>query len=302
MQNNKFFFFLCLLSLSVFQSFSQELYCKVTIDATQASGEKQTIQNMQDAFTRFLNLTKWTSDVYAPEERIKCYMSVVVNNRQDNHFSCYMNLRIVRPVYGSTYESVLCNLSDKNFDFTYAPFQELQYADNSYTDDITALLSFYAYQILGFDYDSFSSTGGIPHFQKAQNIVNLASSSAESGWTQRSTNNPMQSRFGLSENMTNGAYNSFHLALYKYHREGLDKMENDPVKGRKAMLDALRSLQQLNSSAPLLRCIRVFLDAKSQELITIFTKALPNDKNDFVQIMQSLDPLDASKYNEVLKQ
>lgn len=280
---------------------AQELFCKVTIDATQATGEKQSIQSMQDAFQRFLNNTKWTNDQFLPEERVKCFMNIIINDRQENRFKCFMNLRVVRPVYGSTYESTLCNLSDKNFDFVFTPFQELQYAEGQYIDDITSLLSFYAYQILGFDYASFSNNGGVLYFQKAQDILNLASGSMEAGWTQRSTNNPMQSRYGLSENMNNGSYKNFQTALYKYHREGLDKMEADPAKARKSILEAVKLVQQLNASAPLLRCVRVFLDAKSSEMIAAFTKAQPNEKNEFVQTMQSLDPMNAGKYNEVLK-
>ncbi len=280
---------------------AQELYCMVNVDATQISGDKQPIQQMKDAFTRFLNTTKWTNDQFMPEERIKCYLNISITAREDNRYTAFANIRVVRPVFNSTYETVLCNLSDKNFDFSYMPFQELQYTDGTYVDNITALLSFYAYIILGFDYDSFSQNGGQPYFLKAQEIVNLSSSSPETGWTLRSSSNPTSTRFALADNYVNGSYKVMHTVAYKYHRLGLDKMETDPVNGRKAILEAISDVKVLNSSTPLLRCVRVFLDAKSPEFVSIFKKALPNQKNDFLSVMQSLDPMDMSKYNEIMK-
>lgn len=284
-----------------FVSAGQELFCTVSVDATQVSGDKQPIQQMKDAFTRFMNLTKWTNDQFAPEERIKCFMNISITAREDNHYSAFVNIRVVRPAFNSTYETVLCNLSDKNFDFNYLPFQELQYNDGTYIDNITALLSFYAYIILGFDYDSYSQNGGQNYFLKAQEIVNLSSASPEVGWTLRSSANPTNTRFALADNYVNGSYKVMHSVAYKYHRLGLDKMESDPVNARKAILEALTDVKQLNASTPLLRCVRVFLDAKSPELVSIFKKALPNQKNDFLSVMQSLDPMDMNKYNEVMK-
>ena len=284
-----------------FAAQSQELFCTVTVDATQISGDKQPIQQMKDAFTRFMNQSKWTTDQYTSEERIKCYLSLSITARDDNHYTAFANIRVVRPAYNSTYETVLCNLSDKNFDFNYLPFQELQYTDGTYVDNITALLSFYAYIMLGFDYDTFSQNGGQPYFLKAQEIVNLSSASPETGWTLRSSANPTGTRYALADNYVNGSYKAVHNAAYKYHRLGMDKLESDPINARKAVLEALTDVKQLNSSTPLLRCVRVFLDAKGPELVSIFKKALPNQKNDFLSIMQSLDPMDLAKYNEVMK-
>lgn len=294
----KLFYIYLLCCLPLLAS-AQELFCTVNIDASQITGDKQVITNMKDAVTRFMNLTKWTNDTYKPEERIKCFLQIIINQRDQDKFIASMNLRIVRPVYNTSYESLIANLSDKNFNFEYQPFQELIYTDGNLSGELTALLSYYAFIAIGLDYDTYSLAGGQPWFLKAQEIVNLSSASQNPGWTLQSAN-PMMTRFSLMDNFLNNSYSDIHQALYKYHRLGLDMMESDPVKGRKAILESLKLVQKLNSSAPLLRCVRVFVDAKSGELVSVFTKATMNEKNEFLQAMQSLDPTSMSIYNKVL--
>jgi len=272
----------------------------VNIDATQVQGDKQIIQNMKDAITRYLNQTQWTTDQFEPNERIKGFLQIIITKRDLDNFTATANIRFVRPTYNSTYESVVVNLSDKYFNFTYIPFQELQYTENSYNDNLTALLNFYAFMVIGLDYDSFSPSGGITYFQKAQEIATLAAANGgEDSW--RSNSNPTTGRHWLVENMMNSSFKSFHTCMYKYYREGLDKMESDPAKGRKAILEAMKEVQKLNQQNTMLRCVRMFFDAKTDELISVFTKAVTNDKNEFLQIVQEIDPLNMSNYAKIME-
>lgn len=271
----------------------------VNIDATQVQGDKQVVQTMKDAITRYLNQTQWTTDQFEPNERIKGFLQIIITKRDLDNFSATANIRFVRPTYNSTYESVVINLSDKYFNFTYIPFQELQYTENSYNDNLTALLNFYVFMVLGLDYDSFSPSGGMPYFQKAQEIASLAAANGgEDPW--RSTSNPISGRHWLAENMMNNSYKSFHTCMYKYYREGLDKMESDPAKGRKAILESMKEIQKLYKQNTLLRCVRMFFDAKTDELISVFTKSFTNDKNEFLQIVQEIDPTNMSNYAKIM--
>jgi hypothetical protein len=272
----------------------------VNIDATQVQGDKQIIQNMKDGITRYLNQTQWTTDQFEANERIKCFIQIIITKRDLDNFTATANIRFVRPTYNSTYESVVINLSDKYFNFTYIPFQELQYTENSYNDNLTALLNFYAFMVLGLDYDSFSASGGMTYFQKAQEIATLAAANGgEDSW--RSNSNPTSGRHWLVENMMNSSYKSFHTFMYKYYREGLDKMESDPAKGRKAILESMKEVQKLNKQNTLLRCVRMIFDAKTDELISVFTKGVTNDKNEFLQIVQEIDPLNMSNYAKIME-
>ncbi|RMG21983.1 MAG: DUF4835 family protein [Bacteroidetes bacterium] len=279
---------------------AQELLCNVSINASQIQSDKQVFDDMQKTLSEYINFNTWTDDVYETQERIRANIQIVVSQRPTaDRFVATATIQLYRPVYNTTYETLLLNISDDKFTFNYVPFQQLQFSDNVYTDNLTALLNFYVYLILGFDYDSFAPNGGNVYFRKAQEIVNLAGSqSNEQGWR---SSESQRNRYWIIENLTNSRYRRFHDVLYKYHREGLDMMESDPAKGRKAILETLREMQNLNRQNPLLLLTRMFLDAKDKELVKVFAEAFPNDKQEFLRIMQDLDPSNLNQYNSIMK-
>lgn len=282
-------------------AFAQELNCIVNINATQVTGDKQVFPTLQDAIRRYMNNTKWTNDVFAPEEKIECFIDISVQNRDQDRMTCMANIRVLRPSYNSTYKSVIANISDKNVNFNYVPNQELYFTDGTYNDNLTAILNFYGFVIVGLDYDTFSAGGGQPYFQKAQEWVNLASGNKENGWTVANASNPTQTREGLTRELQNGSASAYHAAMYKFHRNGMDKMESDPAKGRKAIIEALKDMETVNRNVPVSRLLRVFLDAKSNELVAIFGKAFPTEKQSFLEQMQKIDPTSMAVYNKVLE-
>jgi hypothetical protein len=280
---------------------AQELFCAVKVDASRIQSDRQVFEDLEKNITEYLNFNKWTNDQFLAEERIRCNLQVVVRERRSaDYFICEANLQVFRPVYNTTYETVVVNLRDVNFNFRYVAYQNLQFVQNTYTDNLTALLNYYAYLILGFDYGSFALNGGMPFFRQAQEIVNLAASaSQEKGWESRESNN--RNRYWQVENLLNNSYKGFHQLLYQYHRQGLDQMESDPQKARQAILSSLGQLQRLTQQNPLLLLTKNFLDAKQNELVSAFNNAFVNDKQKFIEIMQDVDPSNMAQYNSVME-
>lgn len=294
---------LLLLFLFVFTCYSsqaQELLCNVRIDATQIQSDRSVFDDMQKNISEYLNFNEWTNDQFGPAERIRCSFQIVVRDRPSpDYFVCEANIQVFRPVYGTTYETVLVNLRDVNFNFRYVAYQNLQFIQNTYNDNLTALLNFYAFVILGYDYDSFSPSGGMPYFQKAQEMVNLAGSATnEVGWKSNQSN---RNRYWIMENLMNNRYRGFHQLIYAYHRQGLDLMGENDQKARTNISNALRTLQQLNRQNPLLLLTKNFLDAKQNELISVFKNAIINQKKEFIEIMQDVDPSNLAEYNRVME-
>jgi len=291
--------FLACLSLVFSPLKAQELLCTVNIDANRIQSDRSVFEDMRQNISNYMNFNKWTEDQFEPHERIRCNLQIVVRERPSaNYFVCEANIQVFRPVYNSTYETVLVNLRDASFNFPYVAFQNLQFVQNTYNDNLTALLNFYAYVILGFDYASFSPNGGMPFFKQAQEQVNLASNARESGWKSADGN---RNRFWLIENLTNASYRNFHQVFFTYHRKGLDQLVENDQQSRKNISDALRQLQALNRQNPLLWLTKIMLDAKQTELVKIFQDALINEKKVFVDIMQDIDPSNIAEYNRVME-
>lgn len=277
----------------------QELLCTVSVDAGRIQSDRSVFEDMQKQISEYMNFQQWGNDKFESHERIRCNLQIIVTKRPSpDYFVCTMNLQVFRPTYNSTYETMLLKVADKSFNFNYVAYQNMVFTDNSYTDNLTALLNFYAYLVLAFDYDSFGLNGGNPFFQKCQEIVNLAVVSNEKGWKANEDN---RNRYWLMENLSNSRYKSFHDILYKYHRQGLDMMESKPAQGRRAIMESLKELKKLNQQNPLLILIKTFLDAKQNELIGVFTKSFANDKQEFVNLMQEIDPSNIARYNSVLE-
>ncbi|MEM7371732.1 MAG: DUF4835 family protein [Bacteroidota bacterium] len=296
----------CVLLLSVMilptSGLAQELLCNVSIDASRIQSDRTVFDDMRENLSRYMNFNKWTNDEFQGEERIRCNMQIIVTSRPSpDYFVCNLNLQVYRPTYNATYETVSVLVADNKFSFRYVPFQQMTFVENTYNDNLTALLNYYAYVILGFDYATYSPNGGVPFFQKAQEIVNLATSASnEQGWNaNEGTGN--RNRYWLIENLLNSRYKGFHTVLYKYHRQGLDQMESKPDQARRAMMDTMREMQRLNRTNPLLRLTVLFFDTKDDELVKVFKNAFVNDKKEFLAIMQDVNPKNMSQYNSIME-
>ena len=277
---------------------AQEFNISVQVSSPMVEGsEKKIFETLQQELYDFVNNSQWTNYVYKPEERIEGTILITVEQRSGEDFKAKMNVALRRPVYKSSYNTALFNYIDKDFDFKYVEFQPLEYSDNVFESNLTSTIAFYLYIYLGLDADSFSKNGGSPYYAKAQNIVNMGQNAREKGWKAFES---QKNRYWLVENLTNPAYSSVREAMYRYHRYGLDLMADDVEAGRAGINESLELLRKANRERPGLFILQLFLEAKREELINIYSQASPMDKTKAVNILKEIDPANANRYQKIL--
>ncbi len=277
---------------------AQELNCRVRIQAPSAQAIDRTVfQNLERDITQYMNARRWTNEDYEPHERISCVLNIVIGTATANErFEGTCQVQAIRPTFGSNYESVLLNFNDPDFNITYTAFTPLEYSEVTYVSNLTAILNTYALLILGFDHDSFEQGGGIPYFQRALSMVNLAANAGERGWR---SNEGTRSRYWLVENLLNNSYTALHDITYTYHRKGIDQLSKNPATGRSAVAESIEQLDKLFRFNPNVYAIRVWLDAKSNELTLIYTNANAEQKARFLEVMAVVDPSNMNTYERV---
>lgn len=280
-------------------SVGQEFNCNIQVVAPQVQGTDRAVyDNLRNSLYEFVNNKTWTSYAYKPEERIECSMLITINERiSQDEFKGTMNLQLRRPIFRTSYNSVLLNFIDKDIQFKYVDLQTLEFSDNSITSNITAIVAYYCYVFLGYDFDSFSLNGGTPYFEKAQNIVNMSQNGAEKGWKSFES---QKNRYWIVENQLNNAYSSVRQANYKFHRLGLDQMYDNIETGRAAISESIELIRKAYREKPGLFSIQLFMDAKSDEIVNIFSKASPQDKARIISSLIEIDPSNAGKYQGIM--
>lgn len=280
--------------------FAQELRCNISISAQKIQGANRTVfETMQSDLYEFMNNRKWTDEKYAMDERIECSFFINLDEQiSSDEFKGSIQVQARRPVFNSSYETILLNIKDNDFDAKYIEYQTLEFNETSNKDNLTNILAYYAYIILGMDHDSFSPEGGTEFFQKAQTIVNNSQNAREKGWKSYESE---RNRYWLVENILNKSYSGFRSCTYQYHRQGLDIMSDKAPDGRAAIAESLKSIQKVFRSRPSLYILQVFFDAKSDELVNIFTKSFPDERNRVSVILNECDPSNGSKYEKILK-
>lgn len=283
-------------------TYGQELNCTVDLnDQKIQTQQREIFRELQSAMSQFINNRKWTDDSFEPEERINCAIYITLEERiGETNYRGRAQIQVTRPVYGSSYETVLLSYIDRSFDFEYKPGLQLQYNDNTYVNNLTSMLGYYAYIIIGTDYDSFSELGGEPYFVQAQNIVNNASSSGQRGWDGFSDKD-RRNRYWLVENLLNSQMAPYRTGFYKYHRQGLDMFLADPNASRDVMISYLEDIQKANRVKAGTILVNSFFDAKEQELINFFKDATPEQKKKAVILLAKLDPTNTSNYQTIMQ-
>jgi hypothetical protein len=284
-------------------SMAQELRCEVIVNSDQIQAtDRQVFQQMQNAISEVMNNTRWTSDVYQNEERIRCKLFITLRAMpQVGVFEANTQVISSRPTYGTGYETTVLSFVDTKFEFDYTQAQPLQYAPNTFTTNLTAILSFYAYTIIGMDNDSFSRMGGANALAEARNILNLVTSSGGAGGGGWSATADTRNRYWLINNLVDPQFEPYRAALYLYHRQGLDLMARDPEKARQNMLEALRNIQQVARLRPGAAVLRSFFEAKSAELSNAFTTATPAQKQQAYELLSQVDPTNRARYETLLQ-
>ncbi|WP_342087131.1 type IX secretion system protein PorD [Dyadobacter sp. OTU695] len=283
--------------------YAQEFQFTVNLNyeqlVAQQKTDPQSMNQLQTYMNDFLNNTRWTNDQFAKEEKIKCKLNVnLTRSLAQGSYEGNAQLVVSRPVYGSTYETVLFTYVDKNFTFTYLPSTQLYFNENSYTEELPYMLAFYANIALIFDYDSFSKMGGSPYVQKAFNLVNLARNSSPNkrGWD---SNGDSKNRYWLIENLQSQQFTPFREGMYKYYRQGLDVATQNPVETRAKVLEFLNTIKEVNQLRPASVVVNSFFDAKSDELYRILIEGLPEQRAQAYSLLVNLDPSKTQLYQRL---
>jgi len=304
---NKYFLFFFLLLVAKLSQ-AQELRARVSVVSNRVNNtvDKQTFTNLQTALNDFVNTRKWSNDVFKTNEKIDCsFLLNLESTGESNVYKGSLTIQYGRPVFNTSYISPVINYQDNDVTFKYIDFQQLEFNDNrvSGTDpqvsNLTAVFAYWINIILGLDYDSFSLRGGNAFFQKAQNIVNNAPEGRNiSGWKPF---DGTRNRYWLTENLLNSKYTIMHDAIYDYYRLGMDKLYEQEATARGNILNVLNMLNTFNVQNSNTMILQFFMQAKTQELVQIFSKANPADKAKALDLLKKLDISSASQYEEQLK-
>lgn len=288
--------FLC----SLLPAQAQELNCIVTINVGPKvpTTDRAIFKDMKNAFQLFMNTRKWTNDTYKNQEKIACNILININEMPSiGIFEASVQIQSARPVYNSTYSSLLLNFGDRDWTFEYIESQPLEFNENTYINNLTSMLGFYAYIILGLDYDSFSELGGTPYFQKALLVVNNAQSVGREGWQGLENN---RNRYWLSENLINGQLTDVRKAMYAYHRLGLDNFEKSPEQSRETILKCLKDIKKARDLNPTSILVISFFDAKAKELSNIFSDGDLQIRRQAYDLIIAIDPSNKGSYGKIL--
>ena len=279
--------------------YSQELNCNINVNSSKIQGSNKNVFNtLQKSMMEFVNNRRWTDLAFEKTERIECTINIVINTMERDNYTAEITVQARRPVFNSAYNSTLLNFKDNSFSFTYQEFDQLEFSPNDVNSSITATLAYYAYLIIGYNSDSFTRLGGNTYFQQAENIVNQAQSKDWAGWKAFESS---KNRYALINNLMDEAFKKYREFFYEYHRLGLDMMSDNASNGRAKIVNGIQVLRDANRARPSAVVISTFLDSKNDELINIFKKANPDEKEKVIEILTDVNPSAASRYEEINK-
>jgi hypothetical protein len=244
---------------------------------------------LQDALNQFINGRKWTDATFATNEKIEGTMLITINSVKENTYGADIQITASRPAYNSSYMSPLCNIMDNEFEFDYITGQNLDFSENNIDNNLTATIAFYAYIILGLDFDSFALSGGKAFFERAMSIATSAQSlPSNKGWA---TFGGDRNRYALALSLTDDSSASvFHTMWYNYHRKGLDEMAANPTRGRTEIENTVPDLQKIYQSRPYSPLLFFYGDTKLYELVSVYTKASAEERQTAYNLLRSIYP------------
>lgn len=292
---------LALIAMSIAMT-AQELKCNISINSEQVQGSNKAVfTTLQQSMEEFVNTQRWTNMTFQEKERIECSMMIVVKSVQDNMFVCEFTCQSRRPVFGTTYTTPTLNIKDANFTFTYQEYDRMEFQPNTFTSNLTALVAYYCYLIIGHDMDSFAKLGGTPYFQVCEDIVTSAQSASLDnaemvGWKAFESN---RNRYALTNNLMDEAFKKYRAYYYDYHRHGLDEMVNNVANGRARIAKDIKVLKEAYNARPATYLVGTFLDAKSDELVNIFKSGTADEKKMVYELLMDIDPTRQDTYENI---
>ena len=295
----KFFCLLVILFCTTY-AFSQELNARVQVLAPNVSNiNRKNLETLQTLVRDFLNNNKWTNETYLPQEKIECNFVITISGWDGNSsYNAEAQIQSGRPVYGSTYFSTLLNMNDKDFDFIYNQGQTLDFSEQNFLTNLSSLLAYYAYTIIGLDKDSFGKMGGSLFYAKAQSTLNIAQTSGNKGWK---AFDGLRNRYWLNENLLNTSFQDLRIFIYNYHLNGLDLLKENQTSAIKKIISFLTELQQMDKQKLGSIFPNVYFAAKADETINILSLGDAPDKLKAYQALSTIDPANISKYEGLRK-
>lgn len=281
---------------------AQELNCRVKIIHTQVQGTNTSIfETLETAISEFMNNRAWTEQQYLEQERINCTLNITIKKWDESSgaFQCETLFLLSRPVYNSSYSTIVFSMRDANFNFQYQEFDQLEFNINSMDNSLTALLAYYAYLFIGMDMDTFAPMGGTEVLQQAVEVVNNAQNIGQLGWKAFDDN---RNRHGIINDYMETSMEPFRQLQYKYHREGLDVMAGNADNGRAAITEAIQLLRQAHESKPLSDLPQIFTDYKRDELVNIYKGHGTSDEKQLVtDILTDLNASQSQQWQNIMK-
>jgi hypothetical protein len=275
---------------------SQELNCTVTVNTQKLSNANQQVfKTLETSLNEFVNQTQWTSQTYKQNEKINCSMYITISTNNSDQFTATIQVQSSRLVYNSSYSTPVLNFNDKDFSFNYTEFQPLIFNPAEFESNLVSVISFYSYIILGMDADTFVPLGGNSFLETAQNIANVAQQSGYKGWSQSDS---ITSRFFLINDLLSSVYSDIRQSSLMYH-SGLDIMTQDLKAAKEKIKLALLNIGKLNTVKPNAFMTRVFFDAKSDEIVSIFSGGPSIPITDLVESLNKTSPLNSSIWSKI---
>ena len=281
-------------------AFSQEFDfdIKVQPPAQTQLADPKIFKSLEAALKELVNNTRWTEDLYDQNERLQGSIRLTIKSEASvTGFTAELAIQAIRPIYGTENTTPLFTHLDREVSFSYEQFQPVQFVKNNFTDNLSSVIAYYLYTILGMDYDSFAPQGGEPYWQLAQDIFNTIPSAAKPEWQGKEAGN--RNRYWFVENMLSPRLKNYRQGIYEYHRLGLDVASTDVNRCKGAVMQCLDKMDEAQQAYPNTLAVRTFAATKSAEMIEIFKNASSDQKARFIQIMTRIDPANASKYSQV---
>lgn len=277
---------------------AQELEAKVVVNHSKIQGTNTSVfTTLQEAMTEFLNTRKWSNSQYTARERIACSFNLIVNEYSDDgRFGCSLMVQANRPVYNASYNTTVLNFNDNAVDFNYIEHDKLEFSDDIIDNNLTAVLAYYAYLIVGLDMDTFAPKGGTDILHKAENVVNNAQMIGEDGWKAFGDS---KNRHAIINDYMNGGMEPYRQLLYDYHRKGLDEMVQNAERGRSNITTSLALLEKCKQDKPMSVLPQLFTEIKKDELLNIYSKGTSKEKEEVCRILSLVNPSLTSDWEKI---
>ena len=296
MRSFNFFFFLIFFIIN-HNINSQELNAQVIVNSNLVNQTNQQIfQTLERSLNEFLNNQSWTNKEFLSNEKITCSFIFTLSSYKNDKFEGTLQVQSQRPVFDSNYDSPVLNFLDKDIEFKYQEFQPLFFNKSSFESNLVSIVSYYSFLIIGLDMDTFKLNGGSFSFDNAQTIVNLARQSGFKGWN---PNESDRNRFWLIESILSNSFNDYRKSLYTYHKKGLDFMTNNNFEAKTSILESINNLEKVYNVRPDSYLLQIFFDAKSDEIVNIFSGGPKVDFNSTLSVLKKISPFFNSKWKQI---